>query len=915
MKHPLPLVRNPTAVGAALHIVLLYAFFASLWILLSDEAVSLLFREPAAITLVSMVKGWLFVALTSLLLFGLIRRLAGGLQSALATVRQREQELQSSENLLLEAQQIAGLGNYTLDVTSGMWTTSAVCDQVLGIGQDFDHSVRGWNQLVHPEERESMARYFNDEVLGHGHPFDREYRIVRPGNGVERWVHCLGHLELNAQRQVVSMRGTIQDVTDAKQAVLAVEAARAQLQATLDALPDLLFEVGSDGRIYHYHSHRSDLLAAPPEAFLGKRFKDLMPAEVTLACERAILEASTSGSSNGISYPLDLPDGTHWFELSAAPMPTANADGPHFILIVRDISDRMQSQKSLVLAASVFSHAREGITITDAAGTIIDVNASFTRITGYTHEEALGQNPRMLSSGRHDKAFYTAMWRELTEQGYWSGEIWNRRKSGEVFAELITIGAVRDEQGSTVQYVALFSDITTIKQQQNALEHIAHFDALTNLPNRLLLSDRLQQALGQALRREQRLAVAYLDLDGFKQVNDLHGHDVGDQLLIALAQRMKASLREVDTLARIGGDEFVVVLIDLEDVSACVPMLSRLLATVSEPVLLGDVQLQVSASVGVTFFPQTEEVNADQLLRQADQAMYQAKLAGKNRYHVFDAEQDSSMRGHHESLEHIRLALERGEFVLHYQPKVNMRTGQVIGAEALIRWQHPINGLLPPATFLPVIEDHPLAITVGEWVIATALDQLEQWSVVGLNIPVSVNIGARQLQHADFVDHLRAALAAHPHVDPGQLELEILETSALKDIAQVSQVIAQCDKLGVNFALDDFGTGYSSLTYLKRLRVTLLKIDQSFVRDMLADPDDLAILQGVIGLANAFHRDVIAEGVETVAHGTRLLQLGCDLVQGFGIARPMPGADMPAWVLAWHPDAQWTSGQDSNPAA
>ena len=569
------------------------------------------------------------------------------------------------------------------------------------------------------------------------------------------------------------------------------------------------------------------------------------------------------------------------------------------------ITRRKEDDEKLQLAGSVFSHAREGISITDAQGTIVDVNEAFTRITGYSREEAVGQNPRILSSGRHDAAFYSAVWGALILQGHWSGEIWNRRKSGELYAELITISVVRNAQGITQNYVALFSDISSIKEHQNVLERIAQFDPLTHLPNRLLLADRLQQAMTQAQRRGQQLAVAYLDLDGFKSANDRHGHDVGDQLLIAVATAMKNTLREGDTLARIGGDEFVAVLIDLDSVESCLPMLTRLVEAAATPVKLGELVLQGSASAGVTFYPQANEMESDQLLRQADQAMYQAKLAGKNRYHVFDSAHDSSMRLHHESLEHIRQALERGEFVLHYQPKVNMRSGQVIGAEALIRWQHPEKGLLPPATFLPAIENHPLAVEVGDWVIDTALTQLEAWHTAGLDLPVSVNIGGRQLQQADFVERLLATLDRHPQVKPTSLEFEVLETSALVDMAQVSNVIEACIQIGVKFALDDFGTGYSSLTYLKRLRVAILKIDQSFVRDMLDDPDDLAILEGVIGLAAAFKREVIAEGVATIAHGTLLLQLGCELAQGYGIARPMPAEHVPAWVATWQPDAAW----------
>ena len=679
------------------------------------------------------------------------------------------------------------------------------------------------------------------------------------------------------------------------------------LQQILDTSSVAIFMIDMRGRITQANRRMSEMFGMPSDELLGNEYVALVHSserEASRQKMRALLASQIPAVDLDRLY-CRADQTEFWGHLTGRQLLDANGVKLGLVGVIADIDVRKRAEDRLQLAASVFTHAREGILITSPDGTIIEVNDAFTRITGYERDEALGQKPRMLKSGHHDAVFYAKLWHDLKTTGHWFGEIWNRRKDGEVYAEMKTISAVRDAQGDVQWYVALFSDITPIKEHEKQLEQIAHYDVLTTLPNRVLLADRLHQAMAQALRYRQILAVAYLDLDGFKAVNDTYGHETGDQLLIALARRMKETLRESDTLARLGGDEFVAVLLDIGDVSASVPMLSRLLAAAAEQVSIDGRVLQVSASLGVTFFPQTDEVDADQLLRQADQAMYQAKLAGKNRYHVFDADQDRSVRGHHESLERIRRALSADEFVLYFQPKVNMRTGAVIGAEALIRWQHPEKGLLPPAVFLPVIENSSLAIDVGEWVIGRALIQMAAWRAAGQHIPVSVNISARQLQQSGFPQRLATILATHPDARAGDLELEVLETSALEDLIGVSQVMKECRELGVEFALDDFGTGYSSLTYLKRLPVSLLKIDQSFVRDMLDDPDDLAILEGVISLAAAFRREVIAEGVETIEHGKMLLQLGCELAQGYGIARPMPAADLPGWVANWRPDPDW----------
>ncbi|MBV8618161.1 MAG: EAL domain-containing protein [Curvibacter sp.] len=565
-----------------------------------------------------------------------------------------------------------------------------------------------------------------------------------------------------------------------------------------------------------------------------------------------------------------------------------------------------EREKQLNLAASVFTHAREAISITDARGQVVEINQAFTRITGYARDEVLGRNIRILQSGRQGKAFYEAMWQALTTAGHWSGEIWNRRKDGEIYAEMLTISAVRSASGEVANYVGLFTDITTMKEQQQQLEKIAHFDPLTGLPNRVLLAELMQQSMGQALQQRTTLAVVYLDLDGFKSINDRHGHAVGDEVLVKIATRLKAGLREKDILARIGGDEFVAVLVDFESGKDYEPILSRLLESASMPCLLGGEWLQVSASIGMTLFPQ-DRVDADQLMRHADQAMYVAKQNGKNRYHLFDVLEDEAIKSHRAIQDRIRAALEQGELELYYQPKVAMDTGVVFGAEALLRWNHPDQGLLSPQAFLPAIDNHPLSAEVGEWVIENALRQLQQWNEQGLQLSVSVNISAHHLQSAHFVSRLADILGRYPAVDPVHLELEILESSALQDLQQVSSVMQSCRELGVRFALDDFGTGYSSLSYLKHLPVDVLKIDQSFVRDMLDDSTDLAIVKGVIGLAAAFQRAIIAEGVETAEQGQALISLGCPSAQGYRIAKPMPAAVFLDWKRQWHPPAGWSA--------
>jgi len=564
----------------------------------------------------------------------------------------------------------------------------------------------------------------------------------------------------------------------------------------------------------------------------------------------------------------------------------------------------LQNEEKLNLAASVFRHAHESIVIADQNALILEVNESFVQNCQYTQQDLLGLPVHCLISEDAQSAVSTeVLLGRVHAQGYWMGERICRRRDGSEYPAMLSISAVRGTDGAVRCYALFFNDITERKKQQQELEYISTYDVLTALPNRSLFRDRLITAVDVCARHKQSVAVGFIDLDGFKEVNDRHGHTVGDQLLIALASRMNTALRAGDSIARLGGDEFIVLITGLDQTDACIPVLERLLAAASSTVYVDDIALQVSASIGVTVFPE-DKVNADHLVRHADQAMYHAKKSGKNQFAFFDPAQERAMDAAQATVPEIRLGLQRGEFVLHYQPKVNMQTGETVGVEALIRWMHPVRGLLPPAEFLPHIEGKQISVDLSAWVIEDAFRQMHAWHQEGLRMPVSVNVGALHLQHPYFYDNLQPLMADYPQ-HRGMLSIEILETSALSDMDHIRTMMQKCQSIGVDFALDDFGTGYSSLSYLSDLPANEVKIDQRFVKDLAHDPNHLSIVDGIVSLTQAFRRKVVAEGVETAEVGALLLGLGCHLGQGYFIARPMPAAQLAGWLAAWKPPESW----------
>ena len=586
------------------------------------------------------------------------------------------------------------------------------------------------------------------------------------------------------------------------------------------------------------------------------------------------------------------------------PLPTAIGDSDlgkletAFSTMAETIWSREDKLRKL---NSAIENSTAGIMITDVSGTIEYVNPAYEQMCGWTQAELLNTRSALLAE--HPGDDNSAMWTALRIEGCWSGEVWNRNKRGEIHPELLSVSALIGDDRAITSLVGVFSDISTLRHYEHQLERIAHYDALTGIPNRVLLADRMKQAIAQSQRERSLLAICSLDLDGFKPINDVLGHEAGDHILVEMARRINRSIRGGDTVARLGGDEFVVVLLGLERIEECTATLTRLLENIAEPIMIEDHDFTITASIGVSIF-QGVEGDPDALLRNADKAMFVAKEGGKNRFHIFDEAQDRRSREHLESLQRIKSGLKAGEFELFYQPKVNFQKADAIGAEALIRWRHPERGLLPPAVFLPTIENSSVGMDVGDWVIDAAMAQLDTWRRGGLNINISINIAAAHLQSAGFYEQLKAKFARYPDLPPGSLEIEVLETTALEDLPKVAGIIMACHELGVSFALDDFGTGYSSLTYLRHIPAKTLKIDQSFVRDMLEDDGDRSIVAGIIALADAFDLEIVAEGVETRDHFRMLRDMGCHVCQGYAIARPMPAPQFPGWWQKWSQGAQ-----------
>lgn len=659
-------------------------------------------------------------------------------------------------------------------------------------------------------------------------------------------------------------------------------------ESLLNALPDLLFEVDLDGRYISCRTSRPDMLAVPPQTFLGRLASEVLPEPAATISMAALQEANTKGFSFGHEVEIQTPSGAQWFELSVSRKTDSFADKPLFVFLSRDVTARKQAERERALSAQVFNSARESTIITDENNRIVAVNPAFTALTGYTAAEALGKTPSMLKSGLQATDFYTEMWDSIRTHGSWQGEVMNRRKDGTVYPQGLSINTVRDDNGRITQHIAVMSDLTASKAAQQRIDHLAHYDALTGLPNSVLLHDRGDLAVASAHRKKTPLSLLVIDLDRFRKVNDSLGMPSGDVVLQTVAKRMVEHIHTDDTLSRHTGDEFTLLLPNTSATGAA-HVASKLLGVLSQPFVLSeapDQPLNLTASIGIAVYPDnaTEFI---QLLQAANAALHRAKQQSGNRFEFFKEDMHGAAREALLIESHLHRALAGNELVLHYQPQVDALSGRIIGAEALIRWQHPEWGLVPPFRFIPIAEKSGLIAEVGEWVLNTAVRQQADWAAAGLDIvPVAINLSALEFRRDTLCNTVQSALAASG-LPPAMLELELTESVAMEDTEFTVTQIQALHALGVKLSIDDFGTGYSSLSYLKRYQIDKLKIDQSFIRDIDNDVSDGAIVRTVISLAHGLGFKTIAEGVETASQLAVLRRYRCDEIQGYCFSRPI----------------------------
>ncbi|MES2129512.1 MAG: EAL domain-containing protein, partial [Pseudomonadota bacterium] len=744
-------------------------------------------------------------------------------------------------------------------------------------------TTNAWSDIIYPEDRRMHHRTVTEAVRT-GRPYEIEYRITDAA-GTERWVSENGQPQVNPDGASHWIDGIISDISERKHNEMRIEGLLAEQSAILD---NVMFGVMfvRERSVVSVNRRCEELFGYGPGEMTGEStlivFANQQDYDAAGARQYPTL---AEGNYFTEERQYRKRDGSLFWCLVSGCALDQGAPNMGSIWVYADITERKQAEEKLRLSATVLEHIADGVMVIDVSGRIVATNPAFTQITGYTEAEALGQDSSLTRSSRHDETFYQSLWKELVATGFWRGEIWNLRKNGELYLEWLTVSAVRDNHGMCTHYVGVFSDITKVKESQEKLDHIAHHDPLTALPNRLLFHDRLHHAIQRAGREHQQLALLFIDLDRFKNVNDTLGHHVGDELLKHVAIALSSKLRDGDTLARLGGDEFIVLLEDIDGAFGAGHVAEKLMAMFEQPFIVSDYELFVTGSVGISVYP-NDATDLNMLIRNADVAMYQAKARGRNGYQFYAP----SMTG--EGVERLRLeamlrrSIDKNEIYLNYQPQVEIDTGRLIGVEALVRWNNPELGVVPPIRFIPLAEDTGFINQLGKWVLFEACRQMIRWDEAGLHVPkIAVNLSVKQFERGSIVPMV-AEILKETGLHPDRLQLEVTE-SVIMNTGDALVFINDLHSIGVGLAIDDFGTGYSSLAYLKQLPVQTLKIDRSFIKDISTDINDEAITIAIIQLGKSLNLSVIAEGVETDEQANFLLRHGCNLAQGYFYSMPV----------------------------